>query len=73
MPGASVHDGDPALLHGQGAEAAQAARLEVASMDDVGKFGTVFHRLTFGEAIKRELLTNYQVAVVGVDNKTYLA
>lgn len=42
-------------------------------MDDVGKFGTVFHRLTFGEAIKRELLTNYQVAVVGVDNKTYLA
>ena len=40
-------------------KAAQDADLEVASMDDVAKFGKVFHRLTFGEAIKRELLTDY--------------
>jgi superfamily II DNA or RNA helicase len=53
-------------------KAAQEADLEVASMDDTSKFGTVFHRLTFGEAIKRDLLTDYQVAVVGVDNDTYL-
>jgi predicted helicase len=40
-------------------------------MDDPSKFGTVFHRLSFGEAIKRDLLTDYQVAVVGVDSDTY--
>ena len=31
----------------------------------------MFHRLTFGEAIKRDLLTDYQVVVVGVDDATY--
>ena len=40
-------------------------------MDDEEKFGTVFHRLSFGEAIKRDLLTDYQVAIIGVDNATY--
>ncbi len=41
-------------------------------MDDETKFGKVFHRLGFGEAIKRDLLTDYQVAIVGVDDATYL-
>ena len=40
-------------------------------MDDEAKFGKVFHRLSFGEAIKRDLLTDYQVAIVGVDDATY--
>ena len=31
-------------------------------MDDQAKFGEVFHRLSFGEAIERKLLTDYQVA-----------
>jgi superfamily II DNA or RNA helicase len=61
----------PRYFTGRVLKAAQDADLEVASMDDETKFGTVFHRLTFGEAIKRELLTDYQVAVVGVDNDTY--
>ena len=43
--------------------------VEVASMDDESVFGTVLHRLTFGEAIERELLSDYQVVVVGVDNQ----
>jgi superfamily II DNA or RNA helicase len=62
----------PRYFTGRVLKAAQEADLEVASMDDTSKFGTVFHRLTFGEAIKRDLLTDYQVAVVGVDNDTYL-
>jgi predicted helicase len=61
----------PRYFTGRVLKAAQDADLEVASMDDETKFGTVFHRLTFGEAIKRDLLTDYQVAVVGVDNDTY--
>ena len=40
-------------------------------MDDEEKFGKVFHRLTFREAIQRDLLTDYQVAIIGVDNATY--
>ena len=61
----------PRYFTGRVLKAAQEADLEVASMDDATKFGTVFHRLTFGEAIKRDLLTDYQVAVVGVDDATY--
>ncbi len=61
----------PRYFTGRVLKAAQDADLEIASMDDETKFGTVFHRLTFGEAIKRELLTDYQVAVVGVDNDIY--
>src|SRR5688572_7749493 len=45
--------------------------VEVASMDDEAEFGPVFHRLSFGEAIERDLLSDYQVVVVGVDDATY--
>jgi superfamily II DNA or RNA helicase len=61
----------PRYFTGRVLKAAEDADLEVASMDDSSKFGTVFHRLTFGGAIKRDLLTDYQVAVVGVDDATY--
>ena len=47
--------------------------VEIASMDDESVFGPVLHRLTFGEAIERDLLSDYQVVVVGVDNATYRA
>lgn len=43
---------------------------EIASMENNG-FGEVFHRLGFGEAINRGLLTDYEVAIIGVDNATY--
>ena len=39
-------------------------------MDNVAAFGPVIHKLTFGEAIERELLTDYQVVIVGVDEPT---
>jgi superfamily II DNA or RNA helicase len=47
--------------------------VEVASMDDEDVFGPVLHRLSFGEAIERNLLSDYQVVVVGVDDETYRA
>lgn len=62
----------PRYYTGRVIKAAVEADLEVASMDDEATFGAVFHRLGFGEAIERELLTDYQVVVVGVDDATYL-
>ena len=61
----------PRYFTGRVLKAAQDADYEVASMDDEEKFGPVFHRLPFGEAIERDLLTDYQVVIVGVDDATY--
>lgn len=63
----------PRYFTGRVIKAAVDEDLEVASMDDETKFGKVFHRLGFSEAIRRDLLTDYQVAVVGVDDATYRA
>jgi superfamily II DNA or RNA helicase len=52
-------------------KAAKEAGYEFASMDDEENFGKVFHRLSFHEAIERNLLTDYRVAIIGVDNATY--
>jgi hypothetical protein len=43
--------------------------LDVASMDDEARFGPEVHRLSFGEAIRRELLSDYRVVVVGVTDR----
>jgi superfamily II DNA or RNA helicase len=48
-------------------DAAKARDVKILSMDDPDVFGPELHRLTFGEAIERDLLTNYQVVIVGVD------
>jgi predicted helicase len=40
---------------------------ELASMDDEFTFGPEFHRLTFGEAVERGLLTGYKVLVLTID------
>jgi len=37
------------------------------SMDDEAVFGPVFHRLGFGEAVERDLLTDYRVLVLTID------
>ena len=44
---------------------------EVATMNNEGQYGPVFHRLSFGEAISRDLLTDYQVAIIAVDKAEY--
>ena len=41
--------------------------IQIAGMDDEAMFGTTLHTLTFGQAIEWDLLTDYQVVVVGVD------
>ena len=47
---------------------AEGRGLEVVGMNVETIFGPVVHQLTFGEAIQRDLLTDYQVVVVGVNN-----
>lgn len=42
----------------------------LASMDDESLFGPEFHRLGFGEAVERELLTDYKVLVLTVDEES---
>ena len=61
----------PRFFTGRVLREAEEADYEVASMDDAEKFGEVFHRLSFAEAIDRGLLTDYQVAIIGVDDATY--
>jgi predicted helicase len=39
----------------------------LASMDDEASYGPEFHRLSFGEAVERGLLTDYKVLVLTVD------
>jgi predicted helicase len=48
-------------------DVAKANDLAVIGMDDEAVFGPVIHKLTFGQAIEQELLTDYQVVIVGVD------
>ncbi len=42
---------------------------EIASMDDPTQFGQELHRLGFGEAVGKSLLTDYKVLVLAVDEK----
>jgi predicted helicase len=45
------------------------ASAELASMDDPAIFGEELHRLGFGEAIEKELLSDYKVLVLAVDER----
>ena len=42
---------------------------EVFSMDDVSLYGPEFHRLGFGEAVEKGLLSDYKVMVLGVEEE----
>jgi predicted helicase len=48
---------------------AEAASAVLASMDDETLFGPEFHRLGFGEAVEKNLLTDYKVLILTVDEK----
>lgn len=41
----------------------------IVSMDDEATYGPEFHRLGFGEAVSRDLLTDYRVLVLAVDEQ----
>ena len=52
------------------ASVARAAEKErtLFSMDDEGIYGPEFHRLTFGEAISKELLSDYRVSILCINS-----
>lgn len=45
------------------------AEAELCSMDNIEQFGPEFHRLGFGEAVSKALLSDYKVLVLAVDEK----
>jgi predicted helicase len=55
--------GDEAKVKAKDADA------EICSMDDAAFFGEEFHRLGFGEAVSKSLLSDYKVLVLAVDEK----
>jgi predicted helicase len=48
---------------------AREANAELCSMDDPSLFGSEFHRLGFGEAVGKSLLSDYKVLVLAVEEK----
>ena len=54
-------------------KAAEDRGVEVVGMDDEAIFGKQLFALNFGEAIKRGLLTDYRVVIIGVDDPTIAA
>lgn len=48
---------------------AREAGAELFSMDDESKYGPEFHRLGFGKAVSEQLLTDYKVLVLAVDER----
>lgn len=57
-------------LYGDDAKTkASDAGAELCSMDDPAMFGEELHRLGFGEAVGKNLLTDYKVLVLAVDEK----
>ncbi|HLP85468.1 MAG TPA: type ISP restriction/modification enzyme [Phycisphaerales bacterium] len=59
----------PRLYGDEAKSRAKDADAEICSMDDVTKFGPEFHRLGFGEAVSKNLLADYKVLVLAVDEK----
>ncbi|MFL5241022.1 MAG: DEAD/DEAH box helicase family protein [Gemmataceae bacterium] len=56
----------PRYFTGRVKKRAEELEYELASMDDEARFGPVFHQLAFDAAIRADLLTDYQVVVIGV-------
>ncbi len=52
---------------------ASGENIEVACMDDKSIFGDVFYELKFSQAIQDDLLCDYKVVIVGVDDPTVQA
>ena len=58
----------PRVMSKQIKKKADEENINLACMDDVSQFGEVFHQLNFSEAIDRNLLSDYKVVIVGVDD-----
>ncbi|MFE5117552.1 DEAD/DEAH box helicase family protein [Arthrobacter koreensis] len=57
----------PRLFNDETKGKAEEHSAEIASMDNLETYGPEFHRLSFGEAVERGLLTDYKVLVLTVD------
>ncbi|HEY5222959.1 MAG TPA: type ISP restriction/modification enzyme [Microbacteriaceae bacterium] len=58
-------------LYGDAVKSKASEKLAVVvSMDDESRFGPTFHRLGFGAAVERGLLSDYRVLVLAVDEGT---
>ncbi|WDJ98481.1 DEAD/DEAH box helicase [Xanthomonas campestris pv. incanae] len=60
----------PRIYADESKSKAEEGGAEIASMDDVKLFGPEFHRLGFGEAVSLDLLSDYKVMVLAVDEKS---
>ncbi len=56
----------PRIYQEQSKQKAQEMEADVVSMDDPTKYGDEFYRLNFGEAVSKNLLTDYKVLVLAV-------
>lgn len=55
-------------IYGEGAKkSAKDKSILLSSMDDVSKYGEVFYRMGFGQAVSHGILTDYKVMVLAVD------
>lgn len=61
----------PKIFSDQAKQKTQECAYEIVSMDDEEKFGPVFHKLLFSDAIKQDLLSDYQVIISVMDDATY--
>ena len=59
----------PRIYGDEAKSKAKEASAEIASMDDPAMFGQELHRLGFGEAVGKSLLSDYKVLVLAVDEK----
>lgn len=50
---------------------AQELEYDILSMDDEARFGPVFYKLPFSSAIAQDLLSDYEVLISIMDDKTY--
>lgn len=60
----------PRIYADESKSKAEEGGAEIASMDDLNLFGPEFHRLGFGEAVGLDLLSDYKVMVLAVDEKS---
>ncbi len=57
----------PRIFADQVKAKASEASAELASMDNVALYGETLHTLSFSEAVERDLLSDYKVIVLGID------
>lgn len=57
----------PKLYGSEAKEKAEESSIVISSMDDSEKYGEVFYRLGFGDAISQDILTDYKLMVLAVD------